>query len=274
MVESQQIRPGTSFLRFSWPTSKSGSLCSSNIYSQSRSQTSPSTGRPLTTRWRTNILIFSFTYFTWKVQRRHWRGTTTRRSWNCSVIIDSMDPSWSPWIKTKPPMNWSVSRWPTYSLSRRWTAIFKTRASRMTSCPSVCSSLLVSIRNWMRSMLARNATSSLCSSTKQVGVQQKRIAMIPRVAYMRITRAISAGRQTCSSMHLRTARPFKTAKDGNTARVALNATNATRQSSGYTILTNISGSNVIGCVVTRWTSAPSTTIQEKRVLRTSSASST
>ena len=128
MVENQQIRPGTSYLRFSWPTSKSGSLCSSNIYSQRRSPTSPSTGRPLTTRWRTNILIFSFTYFTWKVQRRHWRGTTTRRSWSCSVIIDFMGHSWSPWIKTKPPMNWSVSRWPTYSLSRRWIAIFKTRA--------------------------------------------------------------------------------------------------------------------------------------------------
>ena len=274
MVESQRIQLGISYLRFSWPTSKSGNLCSSSTCSPSRSPTSPSTGRPLTMRWRTNIPIFSFTYFTWKVQKRHWRGTTTRRSWSCSVIIDSMGHSWSPWIKTKPPMNWSVSRWPTYSLSRRWTAIFKTRASRMILYQNACYSSLVSIRNWMKYTRAKSATSSLCSSTKQVGVQQKRIAMIPRVAYTRITRAISADRQTCSSMRLRTARPSRTVRGGNTARVALNATNATRQSRGCTILTSISGSNAIGCVVTRWTSVPSTTIQEKRVLRTSSASST
>ena len=110
VAESPIPLPGTSYLRFLWPTSKSGSQCSSSTCNPNLSPISPFIGHHLTTRWRTSILIFSSTYFIWKVQKRHWRETTTRRSWSYSVIIDSMDHSWSPWIKTKPLMSLSVSR--------------------------------------------------------------------------------------------------------------------------------------------------------------------
>ena len=239
--ENQTRLQGTSYLRFSWPMSQSGSPCSSSIYSLNLSRTSPSTEHPLTMRWRTSILIFSYTYFIWRVQKRHWRGITMRRSWNCFVIIDSMGHSWSPWIKTKPLMNWSVSLLPTCSSLRQWTAIFKTRASRMTSYPNVCSNSAVSTRNWTKSTHGRSATSSSCSFTNQVGVQQKKIAMIQRVAYMHTIRVIFADHQTCLNMRLRTARPFRMARDGSTVHAVLSATNATQRSRGCIILTNIRG---------------------------------
>ena len=111
--ENQLHRLDTSYRRFSWTMNQSGSRCSSSTCSRSRSLTFRSTVRPLTTRWRTSILTFSSIYSTWRVQRRHWREITMHKSWSFFVTIDSMGHWLSPWIKTKPLINWSVLHWQT-----------------------------------------------------------------------------------------------------------------------------------------------------------------
>ena len=123
-------------------------------------------------------------------------------------------------------------------------------------------------------MLRRNATSSSCSFTKQVGVQRRKIATIQRVAFSRITLEIFEDHQTCLSTHLKTARHFRMAWGGISVSAASSAPSATLPWSVSTTQTSISVFCVTACAAIRWTFALSTTMQERRAWRTSFVSIT
>ena len=171
-------------------------------------------------------------------------------------------------------MNWSVSRLRTCNSLRPWIETFRTRALRMTSCPSASFISIVWTRSLTKSMRKRSDTSSSCSSTNRAGVQRKRTVMTQKVASMRTTHAISVDLQTCSSMRQKTARPCRVRKGGSTVQRASSAPSATPRSRGSTTPTSTRGSSVTVCVVTRWRSVPFITTLERRVSRTNSASST
>lgn len=123
-------------------------------------------------------------------------------------------------------------------------------------------------------MQRKSATSSSCSITKRVGVQQRKTATIQKAAFTHITLAISVDPMTCSGMPPKTVRHFKMAWAGTIVSVASSATNATRQLSAFITQKSISESNATARDATKWTSVPSSITPARRILPTSYASST
>ena len=123
-------------------------------------------------------------------------------------------------------------------------------------------------------MRRKSDTSSSCFTTRQAGVQPRRIATIQKAAFMHTTHEISAGPTTYSGMHRKTVRLSKTGWAGTTARVASNATSATRQSSVFTIQKSTRELSVTAQDATKWIFVPSSITLVKRIWPTSCASNT
>ena len=122
-------------------------------------------------------------------------------------------------------------------------------------------------------MPKRRGTSSTCSSTRQAGVQTKRIVTIPRAAFMLIIQGISAGHLIYSNMLPRTARLYRMASAGTTVNVVSSVISVIPQSRGFTILTSTSVLSVIGVDATRWIFVRSIITLGRKVKPINSASS-
>ena len=143
----------------------------------------------------------------------------------------------------------------------------------MTLFLSAFYSSAISTRSSMLSMPKRRGTSSTCFSTKQAGVQTKKIVTIQRAASMRIIRGTSAGHLTYSNMRLRTARLSRTVLVGTTVSAVSSVISVILQLRGSTILTSTSGSSVIGVDATRWIFVRSIITLGRKVKPINSASS-
>ena len=120
-------------------------------------------------------------------------------------------------------------------------------------------------------MLRRSATSFTCFTTKPVGVQRRKTATIQKAAFTHTTHVISVDPTISLGTPQKTAKLFKMAWVGTTAKMELSATNATRLSSVSTIQKNTNALSVTAPAATKWIFAPSSITLARKTWPTSYA---